>query len=160
MNRYTKAALALLAVPAAGLALASPASAHGTTQHTVALSGNLHVVDYDIGADETCNTTFLVSDTAQLPVDPQVNLSATRTCDEIRVIVNVSGTLSSTGVVSLSGTVEVQDRDCFVTCGYDEVGTRSFTRTLQPLGSSTVTGTIDDGDQGSATFTLALSNSE
>jgi hypothetical protein len=160
MHRITKAALALAALPAAGLALASPASAHGTTQHTVALSGSLHIVDYDTGADTTCNVTFLDDDTAQLPSDPQVNLGATRACDEVRVLVNASGTLSSTGAVTISGTVEAQDEDCFLSCGFDEIGTRSFSRTLAPLGSSTVTGTIDDGRQGSVTFTLALSNSE
>jgi hypothetical protein len=63
-------------------------------------------------------------------------------------------------VVSVSGTVHVQERDCFISCGYDEVGTRSFSRTLAPLGSATVTGTIDDGRQGAATYTLAFSNSQ
>ena len=160
MHRITKAALALAALPVAGLALASPASAHDNLPHTVSLSGSVDIVDYDFGADTLCHRTFADNDTAQLPNDAQVNVGGTANCDEIRVVVNAAGTLSNLGVVTISGTVQVLDRDCLVTCGFDVVGTKSFSRTLAPSGTAEVKGTIDDGNQGAATYTLSLSNSQ
>jgi hypothetical protein len=115
MHRFTKAALALAALPVAGLTLASPASAHGNLPHTVSLSGRVHIVDYDFGADTVCDRTFADNDTAQLPSDSQVDLGGTANCDEIRVVVTAAGTLSDLGIVTISGTVQVLDRDCLVT---------------------------------------------
>jgi hypothetical protein len=159
MHRITKAALGLMALPAAGLALAGPASASGTTQQTVALSGSAHLVDYDIGSDDLCDVTFLKNDTGQLPTDPMVNFHVVKTCDEARLTVNASGTLASDGSVSISGSVLLEDEDCFITCGYDQVGTRTFSRTLKPASTATVTGSIDDHSQSAASWTIALSNS-
>jgi hypothetical protein len=163
MHRITKTALALatLPLPVAGLlALAPPASAHGTTQHTVALSGHLSIVDRDdLSPDEECEVDVADNDTAQLPVDPQANLSAVVTCDEVRVTITAAGTLSSTGVVSLTGKVVAEDKDCFLACGFKPIGSRSFSRTLAPLSSTPpITGLITDA-QGSAGYTLTFSNS-
>jgi hypothetical protein len=156
----SRAAAVLLVGVISGGAFTSPASAHGTTEHVVTLAGTVHLRDIDdTSADEVCDINVNISDRAQLSSDPQAVLRTNPRCDEVRMKINFTGVLDSGGNVALSGSVRLEEEDCFISCGWDNLGTRNFAGTIGPATTGTISGTFSGSSQGTGNFNLTFANS-